>query len=52
MEEHALSNEIIENVVTFLQYVAHPLFNMTAVCIIILLLFCTLLSTLFNCIIL
>ncbi|XP_026727813.1 transcription factor 25-like isoform X3 [Trichoplusia ni] len=30
MEEHAVGNEILENVVTFMQYVAHPLFNLAA----------------------
>ncbi|CAH0578026.1 unnamed protein product [Chrysodeixis includens] len=30
MKEIAVGNEIIENVVTFLQYVAHPLFKLTA----------------------
>lgn len=31
MEENSAANEIIENVVTYLQYVAHPEFLLTNV---------------------
>ena len=31
MEENGVANEIVENVVTFLQYVAHPMFMLSQV---------------------
>lgn len=31
MDENSLANEIIENIITYLQFVAHPSFNLSSV---------------------